>query len=241
VTRAVRCLDGASHERKPSPRRLRAYGPSRNVAAGLAGPAGELPYTTGVERPYVVVVSGAPRSGTSLAMQMLRAGGLPVLADDRRPPDASNLRGYWELAAVRRLPRDAGWLEGAEGHAVKVVHALLPALPAGRFYRVVWMERDAAEVARSQRALLARAGRAPDDGLDDARAAAVQAAQLDAVARAVEARPEFRRQVVRYADLLRDPAAGAARMAAFLDGALDVAAMARAVDPALHRVRSAPS
>ena len=77
----------------------------------------------------IVVVSGIPRSGTSLMMSILGQAGIPLLTDDARAPDDSNPRGYFELAAVRKTNEDSAWLEQAPGQAVKVIHRLLPALP----------------------------------------------------------------------------------------------------------------
>ena len=77
----------------------------------------------------VIVVSGPPRSGTSLLMQMLEAGGVEPLRDDTRPADAGNPRGYYEFEAVKRLRHDHEWLQGAEGKLVKIVTPLLSMLP----------------------------------------------------------------------------------------------------------------
>lgn len=170
-------------------------------------------------------------------MQMLEAGGIAPLVDDARPPDAGNPRGYYELEAVKRLPDEAGWLADASGRAVKVIHALAPRLPRGPRYRVLWMTRDLGEVARSQRALLERLGRAPEDELTDARVAEILGAQLDEAAAVLDARDDVDRLVVSHARLIAAPDASAARVAVFLGGALEVEAMARVVEPALHRVR----
>ena len=107
-------------------------------------------------RDYVTVVSGLPRSGTSLLMQMLAAGGLPVQSDDERPPDRHNPRGYLEYAPVKRLRDDASFLGGAVGRVVKVVVPLVCALPVrlpngvALDYRVVLVTRDPREVVASQ-------------------------------------------------------------------------------------------
>lgn len=186
-------------------------------------------------RDFVTVVSGVPRSGTSLMMQMLAAGGLPVLRDDARPPDAHNPRGYYELAAVKRTARDPSWVREAPGRAVKVVHALLPSLPAGPSYRVVLMQRRLDEVIASQRAMLPVA---EVDVPAEARLAELFAAQLEAARRWAAGGPGRRLLEVEHAALLRDPAAGAAAVARFLDGGLDERAMAATVDPALHRQRA---
>jgi hypothetical protein len=185
----------------------------------------------------VSVVTGAPRSGTSLVMQMLAAGGMPVCTDAARPADADNPRGYFELAAVKRTRIDASWVAGAAGRAVKVVHALVPWLPPRGAYRFVDVRRDWAEVLASQRCLLERAG-TPVDACDDARLAALFEAQREAALRWVRrsvAAPLLR---LEHADLLADPARAAARLNAFCGGGLDAAAMTGAVDPRLHRQRA---
>lgn len=187
----------------------------------------------------MTVVTGIPRSGTSLVMQMLAAGGLPVLHDDARAEDPDNPRGYYELAAVKASRRDTGWLAAAPGHAVKVVHALLPELPADRPYRVISVHRAIDEVLASQRAMLRRKGEPRTAPAEEARMGAIQLQQLEAAERWVDAVPGAALLRVRHAELLRDPAGASQRIAAFVGGALDLAAMAAAVDPSLHRQRLA--
>lgn len=186
-----------------------------------------------VDAPFVTVVSGLPRSGTSLMMQMLAAGGLPVLADHVRPPDVDNPRGYFELERVRRIERDRGWLGSARGHAVKIVADLLPFLPGGHAYRVILMERALAEVAASQSAMLARRG-ADVPGPE----VALLAARLAELDRWAAGRPDVSLLRVEHRGLLTDPVAAAAAVRRFLDLPLDVEAMAGAVDPRLHRQRA---
>ena len=132
---------------------LSASGASATIGLGASGAS------------FLVVISGLPRSGTSLMMQMLAAGGLPPLRDDARAPDAGNPRGYFEWAPARALARDPGAIAAARGRAVKVISALLPALPREHRYRVVFMERDAREIEASQRALLALTGAPVRDGV----------------------------------------------------------------------------
>src|SRR5688572_33437264 len=93
-------------------------------------------------RDFVTVVSGLPRSGTSMMMRMLEAGGIPALTDGERTADPDNPLGYFELEAVKLLPAGTGWLTAAAGKAVKIVSALLEKLPAGPSYRVIFMERE---------------------------------------------------------------------------------------------------
>ena len=188
--------------------------------------------------PWVTVVSGLPRSGTSLMMQTLAAGGIPPLTDATRLADASNPRGYLELEAVKRLKTDRSWLPQARGKAVKVIHLLLPELAGagaeGLAYRVVMMRRPVTEVVASQRAMLARQGKA-SAAVPDAQLEKLFADQLARVERWLEGRPEFAVCTVDYPELVARPAESAARLNAFLGGSLDEAAMARTVDPALYR------
>ncbi|HEX8298860.1 MAG TPA: hypothetical protein VF594_06825, partial [Rubricoccaceae bacterium] len=187
----------------------------------------------------VTVVSGLPRSGTSMLMQMLVAGGLPPFTDGARTPDASNPRGYFEHERVKALATDTGWVPDAHGHVVKVVANLLPRLPAGPKYRVVMLDRDIGAVLRSQTAMLARLGRpAADEGL----LRAVFEGQFRSALRWAERTPGAQALVVAHADAIASPGATAAAIADFLDpglpSPLDRAAMAAAVDPSLHRERA---
>ncbi len=183
--------------------------------------------------PEIVVVSGLPRSGTSMMMRMLAAGGVPLFTDGVRGADADNPLGYFEHEAVKRLREDASWAPGAAGKAVKVVSALLPALPEGFQYRVILMRRPLEEVLASQRRMLGRRGAPAAD--DDARMEALFGRHLAETERWLAARPGVRSLAVDYPEALAAPADTARRVAAFLGGGLDAAAMAAAVDPALRR------
>jgi hypothetical protein len=184
----------------------------------------------------IIVVSGLPRSGTSLMMQMLDAGGVPVLTDELRAPDESNPRGYFELDAVKKLRANNSWLEQARGHAIKVIHLLLRELPVdGRFsYRVIFMRRAMNEVLASQRKMLQRAGKA---AADDAVLAKVFEAQLAQVRGWLTAQPSFSVLEVEHGSLLEEPRASAETIAGFLGRELDTERMAAAVDPDLYRER----
>ena len=182
----------------------------------------------------VTVVSGLPRSGTSLAMQMIHAGGIPALTDGQRTSDDSNPRGYFELERVKQLKQDKSWLDEAAGKVVKVIHLLLAELPDDRPYRVVFMQRDLREVVQSQATMLARSGR-PGGQLAPERLIAVYEQQLKTVEQWLAARPNFSVLRVPYAQLVSDPAGVVPMVNAFLGGTLDEARMRAAVDPGLHR------
>lgn len=189
-----------------------------------------------VNRDYITIVSGLPRSGTSLMMQILVAGGLPALSDNLRAPDESNPRGYLEFEPVKRLRTDQGWLEQARGHAVKIIHLLLRELPTdGRFqYRVLFMRRPLEEVLASQRAMLERAGK---QAADDALLARVFRSQLEQTETWLATAPGFSVMYVEHRALFDAPQATAERVNEFLGGRLNVEAMLGVIDPALYRQR----
>jgi hypothetical protein len=189
-----------------------------------------------MSRNFVTVVSGLPRSGTSLMMQMLAAGGVQVLADGQRAPDQHNPRGYFEFEAVKHTRTDFSWLTLAEGKAVKVVHLLLPHLPLDRDYRVIFMQRDLFEVIASQRAMLQQQGR-PAAAMPDSRLAEVFAKQLDEVRRWLSSNKNFRVLHLQHRDVIDTPLPVAPQIAAFLGGDLDPERMAAAVEPNLYRQR----
>ena len=185
-----------------------------------------------VIRDYITVVSGMPRSGTSLMMQMLEAGGIPPLTDDVRPPDAHNPRGYFEYEPVKRLAQDASWMGGARGKAVKIIYRLLPHLPQGLQYRVVFMERDLGEVFESQRDMLRARGDSAVEQREDGIAAAF-ALELQETRRWLTAAPNIRTIFAPFAEIISDPTRWSIQLSNFLDG-LDVSAMAAAVNPELR-------
>ncbi|MGH8972366.1 MAG: sulfotransferase [Acidimicrobiia bacterium] len=186
----------------------------------------------------IVVVAGLPRCGTSMMMRMLEAGGLPVVVDGVRGPDGDNPNGYYEFEPVKRLDRDTAWLPGARGRVVKMVSALLLALPGDHRYRVVFMERDPTEMLASQHAMLARHGGAGAAGPPPEREAAAFRRHLATLFARLDRRPNFALLRASYHDVLGDPHGQAERVNRFLGRNLDVAAMAAVVDPALHRQRA---
>jgi len=185
---------------------------------------------------FITVVSGLPRSGTSLMMQMLSAGGLPALTDNLRTPDENNPRGYLEFDAVKRLRNDKAWLEQARGHVVKIIHLLLRELPTdGTYhYRVVLMKRPIKEVLASQRAMLDREGKT---SADDAMLEKIYLNQLAQVEVWLKEQPVFSVLAVEHQRVLKQPLEVANEINTFLQLNLKVEAMAAAVDPTLYRQR----
>ncbi|MBP9002313.1 MAG: sulfotransferase domain-containing protein [Candidatus Hydrogenedentes bacterium] len=172
----------------------------------------------------VVVVSGLPRSGTSMVMAMLAAGGFPVLTDGARPADRHNPGGYYEYAPVRGTRRDVSWVEEAAGRAVKVIASLLPWLPVDRRYRVLFVTRNPLEVAVSQRRMLSGGGGEITEA--DRRSSRLLASHLREVVEWLRMAGHMEVCWLSHRALLRDPGVQAVRMADFLGARLDVGAMA---------------
>jgi hypothetical protein len=187
---------------------------------------------------YLTIVAGLPRSGTSMMMQMLAAGGIPILTDNVRRPDEDNPRGYYELEAVKQKG-DTTWLEGSEGKAVKMVYRLLYDLPTDRTYRVVFMCRNLDEVITSQEVMLQRLGKAAAEVERD-RLVGIYQRQLNEVKEWLGAQPNFRVLYVDYHESLNDAGRVVEELNAFLDGRLDTEAARTVPDAALYRERQAP-
>jgi hypothetical protein len=188
------------------------------------------------DRSYVTLVSGLPRSGTSMMMKMLEAGGMPVLTDNIRTADEDNPRGYYELEQVKQIERDQSWLPGARGKVVKMISALLKHLPEGYEYRVLFMRRKLEEVLASQRQMLIRRGK-PADPSGDEKMATYFARHLAQVDAWLAERPHFKVLDVSYNEMVANPTAHVARIDRFLDGGLDVEKMKDVVAASLYRQR----
>jgi len=187
----------------------------------------------------ITIVSGLPRSGTSLMMQMLAAGGVPILSDGERVPDADNPRGYCEWERIKQLPKEPACIEEAEGRAVKVISQLLFALPAGRDYRIIFMERPLPEVVASQAEMIRRRG-TTGAALPQAALIAGLRMHLNQVNAWLAQKREIPVNRIEYHFVLRDPAGAAENLQTFLARDLNLEAMARQVDPALYRQRKEP-
>ena len=187
---------------------------------------------------YITIVSGLPRSGTSMLMKMLAAGGLPPLTDGIREADVDNPGGYYEFEQVKQLAKDTTWLELAEGKAVKVISQLLDQLPLHKPYKIVFAFRKMDEILASQRAMLARRG-LPCDRASDAAMAAAFERHLSAVQQWLAQHPQMEVLYIDYAAVLCDPLATSHEIKAFLARSLDVRQMASAVDKSLYRQRIA--
>jgi hypothetical protein len=188
----------------------------------------------------ITIVSGLPRSGTSLMMQMLDAGGLTVLSDGERKADTDNPKGYLEWERIKQLPKDPALIAEAEGKVVKAISQLILSLPAGHEYRIVFMQRPLPEVLKSQDEMLRRRGNADSVATSEAVASAIGEAfqrHLVEVNQWFAKKENVQVLKVHYHRLLREPKVVAAEVAAFLEVPMDVSAMAAQVDGSLYRNR----
>ena len=183
----------------------------------------------------IVIVSGLPRSGTSMMMRMLGAGGLAVMTDNLRQPDEDNPLGYYEYEAVKRIGEDFSWL-AAEGKALKVVSMILYRLPADRHYKIIFMDRDIDEVLASQRKMLERRGNAQNQE-EDRNIKRIFLNHLASIINWLSAQKNIGLLCVSYNETLRAPQITAAAVNRFLGGGLDEVSMAATVSAGLYRNR----
>jgi len=189
-----------------------------------------------MDEKYVTIVSGLPRSGTSMMMAMLQAGGLEVLTDEIRKADEDNPRGYFEFERVKQVKEDRSWLPGARGKVVKMISALLDKLPSDHRYKVVFMERNIDEMLASQNQMLVRRGE-PTDAVGDDEMRMLFRRHLRQMREWLEEQSNFNVLYVSYNDTLERPRENAEKINDFLGGTLDVNQMVSVVDKGLHRQR----
>lgn len=203
-----------------------------HAAALRALPAGQPEVQT------FVLVSGCPRSGTSLMMQMLAAGGLPSMTDGKMAANAANPGGYCEWTSVRKFRTEPSIILEAFGKAIKVFVPLLRWLPKAYNYKVIFMDRAAIEVAASQIAFY-QARRQQGHNPLSVRTNMIDQTRTIAL-RVLQDQKNVSVLVVNYGDVVADPAAQATRVAAFVGLAVDqVPAMAALVKPELYRFKAA--
>jgi len=185
----------------------------------------------------ITIVSGVPRSGTSLMMRMLAFGGHPVLVDSSRPADINNPRGYYEIDAVKNLEYDSTWLISCQGFACKMAYPLLYYLPPIYQYRVVLMRRNLLEVVNSQNEMLNNIGHCKDVHSNVADIASYYSYQLEHVSTWMHAQPNIEHLQIDYNALLSGGSIELQRLNAFFRDTLYLEQMRKAIDPTLYRTR----
>ncbi len=190
-----------------------------------------------MQRDYVTIVAGLPRTGTSMMMRILEAGGVPALTDGLRQSDPDNPRGYYEFELVKKTRDDPSWVPRARGMVVKMVYRLLRDLPADGEYRVVFMNRRLSEVRASQEAMLARSGKQVA-AMDLPTFERTFGGELSRIKKWLAERENFRLLELDYNRIVEDPRPTVQALDDFLDGGLDAPAMLGAIEPSLYRQRS---
>jgi hypothetical protein len=195
------------------------------------------PFQKTEQQAEVIIVSGLPRSGTSMMMKMLEAGGIASLTDNIRTADDDNPKGYYEFERAKKLKDgDFAWLPEARGKVVKVIAALLPYLPGSYKYRIIFMRRAMPEILASQKKMLINRGEDPNKVSDEemTRLFEQHLAQVNAW---IDSQPNIQRIDVDYNALLKDAGPQVERINRFLGGRYDLEKMIEVVDPNLYRQR----
>jgi len=190
-----------------------------------------------IKRDYVIIVSGLPRSGTSMAMKAIHAGGIEPIIDNIRQADEDNPKGYHEFEPVKKTKEDASWLNNASGKVVKMVYRLLYDLPVEHQYRVVFMQRDLKEVLASQNKMLERSGKS-GGGISDEQMESLFTAELAKCKKWLAEQPNFKVLYISHRNMINDGPAQVQKIDTFLDGGMDTDAMAATIDPSLYRNRN---
>jgi len=189
-----------------------------------------------MELNFITVVSGLPRSGTSMMMQVLQAGGVPILTDKIRKSDDDNPKGYYEFEPVKKTKTDPSWVPKAVGKAVKMIYRLLYDLPEGYEYRVVFMNRNMEEIMASQRTMLERTGQKGPD-ISEEKLTKLFEQDLEKVYQWIKDQDNFSMISVNYKDTVNEPLLQCQRVNDFLGGTLDVNKMVAVIDTSLYRKR----
>jgi hypothetical protein len=189
-----------------------------------------------VEKKSITIVSGLPRSGTSMMMRMLDAGGMPIVTDQIRTADEDNPEGYYEFERVKEIEQDQAWLKGARGKVVKMIAALLKHLPPEYDYKVIFMQRRMEEILASQKQMLIRRGE-PTDTISDERLTSLFQRHVEQVQAWLAEQPNMDVLYVSYNEMVQSPFEQVKQINQFLGSALDVENMMAVVDPALYRQR----
>ncbi len=184
----------------------------------------------------ITIVSGLPRSGTSMMMKMLAAGGIEPVTDNLRQADEDNPKGYLEVEKIKELAKDNSWVGEAKGKVIKAISALLKHLPSEHHYKIIFMRRKMGEILASQKQMLIRRGE-PTDKVSDEVMANLFEKHLKEIEAWLAAQPNMDVIYISYNETLTDAQPSLAKINEFLGGDLNTQAMIEVVDHSLHRQR----
>jgi hypothetical protein len=187
----------------------------------------------------IIIVSGLPRSGTSMMMNMLRTGGLELATDGIRTADTDNPKGYYELEKVKELNKDTdkSWLKSKRGQVIKIISYLLKYLPDNNYYQIIFMQRNLKEVMASQNKMLERRGKQVNIEQDD-NMIELYEKHISEVKSIIEKSDNMSVLYINHRFIIDEPQKAAEKVSRFLKKKLDIKAMSQIVEPKLHRNKS---
>jgi hypothetical protein len=217
--------------------RQKSYQREENFVSGVLVNTSFKLYILKIMNKTITIVSGLPRSGTSMMMKALEAGGIPPLTDNIRKSDQDNPKGYYEFERVKKIKEDKEWLKEAEGKAVKMISALLKHLPKDYSYKIIFMQRKMEEILASQKKMLIRQNK-PTDGIPDEKMAQLYAKHLEDIKNWLNNQPNMDVCYASYNEIIKNPHEYADKINRFLSKKLDAVKMIAAVDQSLYRQRA---
>ena len=189
-----------------------------------------------MNKKIITIVSGLPRSGTSMMMRMLEAGGMRILKDEIRKADEDNSAGYYEFEKVKELKKDPSWLENAKGKAVKIISSLLEHLPERYIYKIIFIHRNMEEILDSQRQMLIRRGEATNE-VSDEKVGKMFLKHLKKIEERLNKQSNMDVLTVHYNEILKEPAKHGEIINRFLGNTLNTKNMTDVIDQTLYRQR----
>ena len=189
-----------------------------------------------MNKEVITIVSGLPRSGTSMMMKMLEAGGMDILTDNIRKADEDNPKGYFEFEKAKELKKDASWLEDAKGKVVKIISALLEHLPDKYSYKIIFMHRNMEEILDSQRQMLIRR-REPTEEVSDEKMEKMFLKHLQKIEKRLNKQSNMDVLTIHYNEVLKEPAKHSEIVNRFLGNTLNIKNITSVIDQALYRQR----
>ena len=184
----------------------------------------------------IIVVSGLPRSGTSMMMQMLKVSGVDLVLDDTRKPDLYNPRGYYEYEKVKEIKKDTSWLDGIQGKAVKIISQLLYHLPESHQYKIIFMQRNMEEIISSQNKMLSSRGKG-SDVINDTIMAEKFERHLEKIRKWIDNQGNIGCLYIHYNKIIEDPIKTITKLNDFIDNQINIRPMLKVIDKSLYRIR----
>lgn len=169
-----------------------------------------------------------------MMMSMLAGGGMEIVSDQKREPDPDNPEGYYEDQRVKRLKQNTAWLETCKGKAIKIVSPLLKSVPDNLQCKIIFMQRDLAEILASQKKMLARRGQ-PEGALSDEQMAEKFQLHLQKMDNWLSLRKNWDVIEIRYREVIENPYGEVRRVNSFLGNRFDIEKMALKVNKRLYR------